>query len=194
LQNITATFVTWRNLLTVSDQEAVLAARRLTLLNHGERISGMGSWEWAPELHELLWSDNLFRLIGLEPGAMDQVAGFVLQRTHPDDRPQVEETLQALLAGEWGERELHMRIFAADGTVRTLQLTVATLEQGDGVPRRIVGAVQDVTSQRHLDRELAAHVAVTRSLDDWTSAEHGAVGLLQRLGDAMELAWRLLGA
>ena len=50
-------------------------ARRLALFDRAERIGGLGSWEWIPQTGELLWSDNLFRLFGHEPGAVAPVAG-----------------------------------------------------------------------------------------------------------------------
>ena len=51
----------------------------------------------------------------------------------------------------------------------------------------MVGAIQDVTLARRMDRQLAAHVAVTRALDEWTALETGARGLLSGLAHALEL-------
>jgi hypothetical protein len=53
-------------------------ARSLALLNQAEQIGGLGSWEWTPAHAELLWSDNLFRLMGVEPGAIVPSVAFVL--------------------------------------------------------------------------------------------------------------------
>ncbi len=68
-------------------------------------------------------------------------------------------------------------------------MTLGVVEDEPGLPRRIVGSVQDVTSARRLDRQLAAHLAVTRALDDWTSLEQGAEGLLGRLAEAMDFVF-----
>jgi len=110
-----------------------------------------------------------------------------MERTHPDDRAFVEQTLRAMLDDAYSGDELEYRIVGEDGVTRSLRMTVATLFDGERAVRRIVGSVQDVTAQRRLDRQLAAHVAVTRSLDDWPSLEHGAVGLLRRMAAAMEV-------
>jgi DNA-binding CsgD family transcriptional regulator len=163
------------------------SARRLAFLDHSERISGMGSWEWVPATGELSWSDNHFRLFGLEPGAIVPSTTFVLEHTHPDDRELLRQAIGTLIAGSAPPRDLEYRILAVDGTTRTFSLTFAAIEAGDGLPRRIVGSVQDVSLLRRLDRDLAAHVAVTRGLDEWSSLEQGALQLLERLGDAMEL-------
>jgi PAS domain S-box-containing protein len=165
------------------------SARRLDLLDHAERIAGLGSWEWTPDTNELLWSDNHFRLFGLEPGEIAPSPEYILARVHPHDRHVLEEIIRALAAAEFRDRGLEYRISRADGAVRSLRVSVATVEESGSVPRRIVGSVQDVTLERRVDRQLAAHVAVTHALDDWPSLELGAEGLLGRLATAMDLAF-----
>ncbi|MEJ7785023.1 MAG: PAS domain-containing protein [Solirubrobacteraceae bacterium] len=167
-------------------------ARQLTLLDHGERIAGLGSWAWMPGVEQLLWSDNLFRLFGFEPGEAVPSPELVTARAHPDDRSRVEESLRAMVAEEFYYRDLEYRIVRADGAIRLLRATVATVHDQDSGRRRIVGSVQDVTLQRGADRQLAAHVAVTYALDAWTSFETGAADLLVRLAAAMELAFAAL--
>jgi PAS domain S-box-containing protein len=171
----------------VNPDEIARAARRLTFLDHSERMSGMGSWEWVPATGELSWSDNHFRLFGLEPDAVVPSTEFVIDHTREDDRALVQEAIDALRAGGYPAPDLEYRIVAADGANRTLRVTVAEVEASEGLPRRIVGSVQDVSSLRHLDRQLAAHAAVTRALDRWSSLEQGSHELVERLARALEL-------
>jgi DNA-binding CsgD family transcriptional regulator len=165
------------------------SARRLAFLDHGEQIAGMGSWEWIPDSGELTWSDNHFRLFGLEPDAIVPSTEYVIGRTHPEDRQSVEDEIGAVIAGGALDRDIEYRIIATDGTTKTLRMTVATIEPGNGLPRRIVGSVQDVSLLRRMDRQLAAHAAVTQGLDRWTSLQQGARQLLERLADALELSF-----
>ena len=131
------------------------------MFNAAERIAGLGTWEWTPDDGGLLWSDNLFRLFGLEPREIAPRSDYVLRRMHPDDRAPAEEALRMLLADELEDCTLEYRIFRAEGVIRTHRLTVATVTTD---PRRIVGWVQDVTLARRLDHQLAARVAVTQAL------------------------------
>lgn len=147
----------------------------------------MGSWEWSFDSGELTWSDNHYRLFGLEPGAIVPSMLFVIEHTRVEDRPLVREAIGAMLAGDHPAGDLEYGTIAVDGTTRTLRMTVAALEPHDGLPRRIVGSVQDVSSLRRLDRQLAAHAAVTGGLDRWSSLEQGSRLLLERLADALEL-------
>jgi DNA-binding CsgD family transcriptional regulator len=50
---------------------------------------------------------------------------------------------------------------------------------------RFVGAVQDVTAGRLVDRELQAHYAVSQALRQWGTFEEGVMDLLRRLGTAL---------
>ena len=150
----------------------------------------MGSWEWTLESDEILWSDNLFRIFGLQPGELTPTPSFVVSRIHPADRSRIVDFLKRIRNGAPGDRAFEYRIVHEDGSIRTLRANVATASDGVATDfRRVVGSVQDVTLVRRLDRELAAHSAVTLALDEWTSLESGATGLLVGLAEALELSF-----
>ena len=165
--------------------------QRFALLTEAEQIAGIGSWEWTSDTGALLWSDNLFRLFGTEPNAVVPTPEYVLARIHRSDRKDMAEALAEMADGTFDDRALACRIVCDGGRVVSLEarVTATTIEGGE---RRVVGAVQDVTLQRRLERRLAAHVAVTQALDEWISLEQGAQGLLTRLAQAMELAFAAL--
>ena len=156
------------------------------MFNAAERVAGLGTWDWTPDDGAFLWSDNLFRLFGLEPHEITPSPEYVFTRMHPDDRPQAEQALRALIDDDYRERALEYRIFRAEGVIRTHRIIVATVASE---PRRVIGWIQDVTLERRLDRQLAAHAAVTQALDEWTSLEQGAGGLLRHWAAAMELCF-----
>lgn len=151
----------------------------------------MGCWEWVLDSDEILWSDNLFRIFGLRVDRLAPTLRFVVSRVHPEDRSRVENFLSMLRAnGSIDRGGLEYRIVHDDGSVRTLRVNVAVTP--DGVAQdatRVVGSVQDVTLARRLDRQLAAHIAVTQALDAWTSVESGATGLMAGMADALELSF-----
>jgi PAS domain S-box-containing protein len=160
-------------------------------LEHLEKTIGLGTWEWTPATGELLWSRNLFRLYGLEPGEVTPGVGLVVSLIHPEDRERVVGALTDIAARGHRGYDLEYRFVRSDGALRAVRAMIATVEERRG-GRRVIGSVQDVTHQRGLDRQLAAHVAVTRSLDDWDSFEPGAETLLRRLGSALKLAFAAL--
>jgi PAS domain S-box-containing protein len=160
--------------------------RRRALLRAAEGLAQVGSWDFVPSEDRLEWSENLFRIFGLEPDEIAPTPEYVYAQTHPDDRDRVEREVAELVSS--GElRPLNYRIVRPDGGLRHVRATLTVAEQRDGLPYRMVGWVQDVTEQRRAEREIAAHNAVAQSLAAWDSLESGAHGLLARLADAMDL-------
>ncbi len=152
------------------------------LLELAERVAQLGSWQFAPETGELHWSDNLFRLFGLEPGSVIPTAEYVLEMTHPDDQDRRARWMEQLGEGVM-DGSIDYRIIRADGAIRYLRLTMAEINE-DRRPRRILATVQDITDQRLAEREIAAHVAVEGALTEWESFERGAEGLVRNLAEA----------
>jgi PAS domain S-box-containing protein len=163
----------------------------LALFDRAERIGGLGSWEWIPATGELLWSDNLFRLFGQDPGSATPSPESLLAQVHPEDQDRVAGVVRALAAG--GDlRIVDYRIVRADGLVRHLQATVAVLDETDAGARRLIGSVQDVTAAHRVERKLRAYASVSAALDEWRAFESGARGLLAGLAGALDLAFGAL--
>ncbi len=159
--------------------------RDLALVEHAERVGGLGSWDWTPATGELRWSDNLFRIYGLEPRAITPTASFVVEHVHPDDLDRFKAMLDARSAGEPCEFEYRFR--RDDAVTRVLKTTVAAIDPGsDGGPRRITGSVQDITEHRALERVVDTRIAVTEALNRWTSLSESGSELLATLGRAIE--------
>jgi PAS domain S-box-containing protein len=170
----------WLRDLSERSAAEIQSARRKTLLERAEQIAQIGSWEWKPTTGEALWSDNLFRIFGFEPGSFTPSLRVVLDRTHPEDRESAERQLAAA-ARDGRLAPLEIRLVRPDGAVRYLRATAdADGHDGDRA-LRLVGSAQDVTDQRRAERELAAHVAVSDALSGWRSFEQGADRLLREL-------------
>ncbi|HYI36214.1 MAG TPA: LuxR C-terminal-related transcriptional regulator [Thermoleophilaceae bacterium] len=160
-------------------------SERRRLLERAEEAAQSGSWEWDVETGRLIWSDNLYRLFGLEPGGITPTPEYVLERTHPDDRDRVE---QALGDARTDRRiqVLEYRIIRADGAVRHLRALQAVVAESAGRRPKLVGSLQDLTDLRHASRQVAVHVAVAESLERWQTFEQGVSDLLRNLAEALE--------
>jgi hypothetical protein len=55
------------------------------VLDRGEQLAQTGSWEWNLVTDTLVWSDNVFRLLGLKPGEISPTPNYVTTQMHPDD-------------------------------------------------------------------------------------------------------------
>ena len=169
------------------DGDRAQAARRLAMLTAVEELAEIGSWEWLPDSDDLTWSDNMFRILGLEPGEMEPTMEWAFEHIHPDDVEKVRRRSDRLRAsGQLAPVEY--RFFRPDGSMRHLIASQAISEWGEDNPLRLVGWTRDVTERRRAERQIAAHVAVADALTLWSSLEEGASGLLAGLGHAMDCA------
>ena len=64
-------------------------------LIEAQRLANLGSWVRNFETDEIVWSDQLYEIFGVQPG--EELAGTFdgyLKRVHPDDRERVREQVQ----------------------------------------------------------------------------------------------------
>ena len=180
-------FIIWIRDVSAQAADATESTRRFAMLAHGEEIAGIGSWDWDVRTGELRWSDNLFRLFGLDPGTFTPTLQDAIERVHADDRERVRATVETAIAT--GHLEMvEFRLVRACGELRRMQSIVASVDNEHGAPRRFLGMVQDVTERRQIAREIAGHIAIEEVLAAWAPQEDGAERLLARLGEAMEFA------
>lgn len=121
-------------------------------LAEAQAIAHVGSWFWNVEADEVHWSDELFRIYGLEPGTVLKSEDF-FARLPEEDRQRVKEIVERAL--ESGEPfEYQHDIIRPDGTVRTIYARGRALLDETGRPYRMSGTGQDVTDRVRVEREL----------------------------------------
>jgi PAS domain S-box-containing protein len=74
--------------------------------------------------------------------------------THPDDLDADLALIGRLARGEIPSYTLAKRYIRKDGTVVDVRLSVSVVREPDGAPRYYIGQIQDITAQKHLEREL----------------------------------------
>ena len=106
-----------------------------------------GTWEWDLVTNENVWSEELWKLYGMEPHSRAPSYDAWREAVHPDDRAYAEEVVgRAARAGI--ELNVEFRVRDADGTVRWLMSRGRPLWDGKGRPARFVGIVLDITARR----------------------------------------------
>ena len=160
------------------------SARQRLVLAGTEQVAKVGIWQVCPETGELRWSDNLYRVHGLEPGEGAPSREVLLAVTHPDDRAGVVRYADNVLR-ERIPSPLDFRVISPKGGIRHLRSTVTAVERDGSHPLLIVGSVQDLTAERRAEREIASRIAATSALAAWESFEQGMEGLLSGLVGAL---------
>ena len=159
----------------------------MQLLEAGERVARLGSFEWLPGPDRLVWSDNLYRIYGLEVGEIVPSRELMRGHTHPDDQARVDRFVE-MTRTTTDPPPLEYRIVLPSRAVRYLRSTITTVDSHDHASTRVVGTVQDITEYHLANREIAAHVAVSRLLAEWAGMEQSGLSLLRDLVSAMEFA------
>ena len=104
-------------------------------------------WDWDILADSVTWSDELYRMYGLEPREFRASYQAFMERVHPGDRKRVELIVgQALKDGK--PVEFDHRLVRPDGTIRTLRANAAVERAPDGRPIRMFGTTRDVTGER----------------------------------------------
>lgn len=164
--------------------------------DRAERLAQIGTWRSNADTGELRWSDNLFRIYGLEPGAVAPSLEFVLQHVHPEDLERVRGGVDAALEGGLGP-PFEFRYRGPEGAMRHLRAAVAAYGREESGTRWTAGVVQDVSEQNWAEQEIEVHSAVSRALAEWEHFSAGAEGLLRRFGEVLDyelgVLWRVAG-
>jgi signal transduction histidine kinase len=137
---------------TLAEREAGREALAQTAARLGEAqsMAHIGSWEWNLRHQTITWSDELYRVFGLDPGTTALSQGTILERVHPDDLAMVKEAVEGALASRQ-PFAVEYRVVRPDQTERIVSGRGRVLMDGDE-PATMVGTAQDVTEQRHVER------------------------------------------
>ena len=154
----------------IGQSEAELR-RSQARLEQAQAIAHMGSWEWDVRANRVTWSNELFRIYGLEPGEFRASFEGYLDLVHPGDRERVRATIGRALA-DHRPFVFQERIVRPDGDVRRLESLGEVVVGHDGAVTKLIGVCHDIT-ERAAALE-AAHEAEERFR---SAFEHGPVGV-----------------
>lgn len=138
-----------RQALEERTAELERASERLRLAAEAGRL---GAWEWEVGTGRVIWSPELERLHGLEPGTFGGTFEDYQSDMHPDDRERVLVTI----ADNVRERKPHLleyRIVLPDGSVRWLEARGRMILGPDGELERLLGICMDVTTRKEQEQE-----------------------------------------
>jgi len=145
-----------------------------TLLAETQNLAGLGCWEWDPASGRVTWSDELYRIYGVERERFTPSYEGYLERVHPDDRQQTGSTLARALADGRGF-SFDERIVRPEGEVRYLRSRGEVVRDDQGRSLKMLGACLDITEQKNSEAALRAAAdnlqALTRRLVEVEEAE-----------------------
>jgi PAS domain S-box-containing protein len=148
---------TLEELRTVELRERELAGRAQQLnqrLSEAQQVAQLGYWEVDATTGDVFWSDEMYRLCGLEPGhGGDQPPTDVyVACVHPDDRARMAEVAQRAFTDQKDFTEQY-RLRGSDGKTQTVLAKGRVVTDATG-HRKLIGTVQNITDRVQLEHQL----------------------------------------
>ena len=147
-------------------------------LAEGQRLAHMGSWVFNPSGFFEHWSQELFKIYGLDPQKGAPTLEQYLATVHPQDRDFMANTIKRMLAEHSG-CDVKKRIVRPDGELRYIRCVGIPVVEGE-VLKGFVGTAIDVTEQELLTHELRREQAYLAEGQSLTHAGSWACNLVTR--------------
>jgi len=118
-----------------------------------QKVAQVGDWEFDLTTGNVTWSDEKWRIFGLEPGAFDLSYEKYLQMVHPDDIETIQTAVQKTIT-EGQPYSVDQRIFRPDGQMRHIFIKGEPVFNDEGSMIKLFGTVLDITERKILEQEL----------------------------------------
>ena len=152
-------------------------------LAEAEKLSHTGSWGWNVGSGEVYWSQETFRIFGVNPGDVKPSYQLFLQFVHPEDRVLVEQTLEKAKS-EKSDFKVEFRIVLPNGSTRDLR-SIGHPVLETSLLAEFSGAIIDITEQRITEkvfRNVQAEFARVARL----TIEQYASSIAQEIDESLE--------
>jgi PAS domain S-box-containing protein len=144
-------------------------------LAEAQRLSHTGSWSWDPIADKVLyWSEEMFRIFGLDPRAGVPSPEMFRQRVRPEDRGRMSERIRKAVNEKMDFVVAH-GIVLPDGTGKHIQTIGHPVVNAIGELIEYVGTAMDVTERKQAEEALLnAQAALTHETRVTTLGEVSA--------------------
>ncbi len=133
------------------------------LHKQAQALTHLGNWNWFIDEDDITWSDELYRIFGLEPQSETITFERFIALVHPDDREKRQQEIQRALQTRHMD-DYTMKILLDNGTIKILQGKGEVLVDEKNKPYKLIGTCQDITLQALLHEQLRENEETFRQL------------------------------
>ncbi len=124
-------------------------------LRRAQAIGHLGSWELDLSKGRLIWSDEVYRIFGLEPQEFGETYAAFLEAVHPEDRAAVDAAYSTSLRDALDGYEIEHRIVRKpSGEIRFVHEKCEHIRDAEGRILKSIGMVQDITDRKRFEEEV----------------------------------------
>jgi PAS domain S-box-containing protein len=146
-------------------------------LADAQKMAHIGNWDWNLVTGELFWSDEVYRIFGLNPQEFRITYDSFLYYVHPDDRDYLINAIQEGLKGS--PCAVDCRIIMDYGEERIVHIEAEVIFYEDNTPVQAKGIVQDITERKKAEEKLRKSEQKYRNIIE--TANEG-IGIIDREG------------
>ncbi|HBB32178.1 MAG TPA: hypothetical protein DDZ80_17685 [Cyanobacteria bacterium UBA8803] len=134
-------------------------------LKAAQRVAHIGSWEFDVMTHKITWSEEQFRIFGLDPTQGKPSYEQHIQQIHPDDRASLQQSHAQMIEAGRGE-ELDFRIVRPNGEVRYVSGRGEAIVNEQGQVIKFFGTTLDITERKAAEVALKQQKEILQTLFD----------------------------
>jgi PAS domain S-box-containing protein len=142
------------------------------LLREAERLAHLGSWQFNMETSETKWSDEAFRILGLEPGEVAPSQQVLYDCVHPDDIEYVKAMTADSMVLFHNNIKFNFRIITKDKQIRYILNEMRVDRDETGRPIKLLGFNLDITDFQKSQDALIKSEANLRTIFDNTDISY----------------------
>lgn len=126
------------------------------LLNDAQKLSHVGCWQYNPTDRRMIWSEEVYRIFGVDAKLFEPSYETALKMVHADDKVAIGRAIDA--AARTGEGfAIDFRIVQPNGMMRYIRSLGEVVGSARGQPVTVLGSLLDITEQKRADDALRAY-------------------------------------
>lgn len=146
------------------------------------QVTNDGIWDWDIGAGTIWRSASIAALVGLDARDLDDTPAAWRDLIHPDDRAQVDASVEPVLQGRANAFQAEYRVRRADGRYIDVEDKACVLHGDNGELVRIIGGIRDLTERRRTQQALMGMAASVPNGDSRSFFRTLLMHLLAALG------------